>query len=707
MINYTEEQKKLNEKAAQLFLTMNMLEQILARADNPKELADYLTHEMRELLSGRIVALVECSHISGTGEHTIISVCPPRKFDEINGPDLEKLCDLSHELNRAEFWGPDMGPAAAREINANKCWGYTIVLPLLFGENRYGVMFIFDVTDLNNAGAQLNMVETLSNTIALILKNSIQYHNLEKAIEERTREIRRGEERLSYVMKATSDGYWDWDVPSGKTYFSPRYYEMIGYAPDEFEPCYESWKARIHPDDVEEAMKKLEYCFENKTPNYEIEFRMRTKSGDYLWILGRGMVIARDAGGNPLRMCGTHTDISARKKYEAELIEARKRAEEASCAKSMFLANMSHELRTPMNGIIGFTDILAASGLNDEQREFNDMVKISSRHLLDIINDILDFSRIEARKLTLDKKTFDICETVKNSKLMVETQLKQKNLKLFFDIDAMICGPVIGDQLKFRQILLNLLMNAVKFTPAGKKIVVGLERTVTSESGCVMRLSVADEGIGIAREKLSEIFEMFHQLDSSLNKQYGGTGLGLSIVKGLVELMGGTISVKSEPGAGSEFSVEIPFETAPSDIAASDGSVAAEPFGEKAGAVSVLLAEDDEISCQLIKTLSKRFNWNVVIAHDGREAVESYMSGSFDAVIMDGQMPEMNGLDAARAIREMERTLGKRTPIIALTAYALEGDREKFMAAGMDEYVTKPIGDGKGLYDAVMKCIGD
>lgn len=838
MINYTEEQKKLNEKAAQLFLTMDMLEQILARADNPNMLAEYLTHQMRELLSGRIVALVECAENSKSHKHRIISVCPPRKAEDVSGDALEKLSVMSHDINRAEFWGPDRGPQAAREIINEKCWGFTIVMPLIFSRNRYGVLFIFDITDIHNANSQLSVIETLNNTIALVLKNSLQYENLENIIEDRTREISQKERRFRALAEASPIGIVTMDINGAITFANNRaektlgrsFKEMAGMAyndsswsitgidggplPDENLPFYlvitggkpvndirhaiqgpdgtkkilsisaaplfgdesepggviltiEDITERIR---VENALKESEAkfrtifdcskdgmiiadaesrkflmcnekfcemtgydeleiknmrvadlhreedlsmvidCFERlKTAEIELaeDICVKRKDGTvfYADINSSNVVL-----GDKLYIAGNFRDKTARKNYESEIIKAREKAEAANKAKSLFLANMSHELRTPMNGIIGFTDILAMSGLNEEQREFNEMVKISSGHLLDIINDILDFSKIEAKKLKLYNRPFNICETVKNSKILVDTQLKQKNLKLYFEIDAFMKERLVGDQLKLRQILLNLLTNAVKFTPSGKKIVVRLLQLSEEDASCRIRLSVADEGIGIAADKLGEVFEMFHQIDGSFTKKYGGTGLGLSITRGLVELMGGAISVKSEPEKGSEFIVELPFEIDLSVPArAGESSLASAEnlkFHGIGREIRVLVAEDDEVSCELIKMLAKKFKWNVETAPDGKEALRLYMERGFDAVIMDGQMPEMNGFEAAGLIREIEKVNGvRRVPIIALTAYALEGDREKFIEAGMDGYVTKPIGDGAVLYETVMKLI--
>ena len=836
MINYTEEQKKLNEKAAQLFMTMDMLEQILARADNPNMLAEYLTHQMRELLSGRIVALIECAENSKSHKHRVISVCPPRKFEEIDCAAIERLSIMSHDIDRAEFWGPDRGPQAAREIINEKCWGFTIVMPLIFSRNRYGALFIFDITDLNNANSQLSVIETLNNTITLVLKNALQYENLENVIAERTREISRKERRFRSLAEASPVGIVTIDINGGITFANHHAEKTLGLDCENLTGlAYNaaSWNitdidggpfsdeklpfnlviAGGKPvNDIRHAIKRPDgtkkilsvsaaplfddasepagviLAIEDITERISVENALKESEAKFRTIFDcskDGMIIAdaesrkflicnekfceltgydgfeiknmevadlhreedlpmiidhfermkreeielaedicvkRKDGtvfyadinssnvvlGDKLFIAANFRDKTARKNYESEIIEAREKAEAANKAKSLFLANMSHELRTPMNGIVGFTDILSMSGLNEEQREFNEMVKISSGHLLDIINDILDFSKIEAKKLKLDKRPFNICETVKNSKILVDAQIKQKNLKLYFEIDAFIKERLVGDQLKLRQILLNLLTNAVKFTPSGKKIVVRLLQIIEEGASCRIRLSVNDEGIGIARDKIGEVFEMFHQLDGSFTKKYGGTGLGLSITRGLVELMGGTLSVRSELGKGSEFIVELPFEIDLSVPARESSLLPAENlkiFGN-GREIRVLVAEDDEVSCELIKMLAKNFKWNVETAPDGKEALRLYMERGFDAVIMDGQMPEMNGFEAAGLIREIEKVNGvRRVPIIALTAYALEGDREKFIDAGMDGYVTKPIGDGAVLYETVMKLI--
>ena len=382
----------------------------------------------------------------------------------------------------------------------------------------------------------------------------------------------------------------------------------------------------------------------------------------------------------------------------ADLREARDRAEAACKAKSAFLANMSHELRTPMNAIIGFSSVLSYGRLTDEQKECVEMIKSSSVHLLELINDMLEFARLEAKKITLNIKHFDIRDLVKNSISLLNEQLKNKNIKIFYEIDDAIDYNLYGDPLRVKQILLNLLTNAIKFTPAGKIIIKAAQIDKTDKTA-VIALSVADEGIGIPSDKIDEIFEMFRQLDSSTTRRRGGTGLGLSIVKGLAELMNAKISVKSETEKGSTFTVEIPFEISANQLKDNAEKTFTQDVCKKDTSINIILAEDDEASCLLLKSLAKRFGWNLKVAGNGADAVEFYLAGGF------GQMPEMDGFDAAMKIRELEAGTGKRIPIIALTAYAMEGDREKFIAAGMDDYITKPIDNIDTFYNTVMKYI--
>ena len=396
--------------------------------------------------------------------------------------------------------------------------------------------------------------------------------------------------------------------------------------------------------------------------------------------------------------------ISERKKREEALITEREQAKAANVAKSRFLANMSHELRTPMNGILGFSSLLSLSKLDDNQADCNEMIKRSAFRLLDLINDVLDFSKLEVKKIKLDKKPFDICRTVSNSVKFMDVLANKKNLTISYSFDANLNYAVIGDQLRIKQILLNLLSNAVKFSKSGT-IHVKLSEISSDDKNSLIRMSVSDEGIGFDPEKTCEIFERFHQLDETSTKSYGGAGLGLSIAKGFIELMEGSISVKSEPGKGSIFAVEIPFEKTMDRLECASEKINKHIRLSNGAVLNILLAEDDEICSEFISALSRTYNWKLTVAKNGSEAFKLYKSQRFDAILMDGQMPEATGFEVTEKIRELELTSGEHIPIIALTAYAMKGDREKFIDAGMDDYISKPITNESVILETVMRYI--
>ena len=416
-------------------------------------------------------------------------------------------------------------------------------------------------------------------------------------------------------------------------------------------------------------------------------------------------------------------EVAERRAREADLRTARAAAESASLAKSAFLANMSHEIRTPMNGVLGFTNLLLDTRLNAEQREHVQIIRQSGETLLTIINDILDFSKIEAGKLTVENRPFDMAAVADQVVSLLSPQAVQKGLYVDVRLDPALPPEFVGDGGRVRQVLLNLLGNAIKFTREGRVLVeVDVLRAVKPGSPDVIRCMVSDTGIGIAHDKQPLLFKEFSQADASTTRQFGGTGLGLAISRRLIELMGGMLDFSSEPGVGSRFWFALPIvtmseslietvevaalglpspqalESADPALPAANGVVAMlvdTPQPAKAltqADVHVLVAEDNAVNQRLVKRMLEKLGYSVDIASDGVQAVTLAVANQYNIIVMDCSMPDMDGYQATAEIRRLHREGAlPRVPIIALTANALPEDRERCLAAGMDDYLSKPV----------------
>ena len=496
------------------------------------------------------------------------------------------------------------------------------------------------------------------------------------------------EERWKFAIEGSGDGVWDWNPQTDVALFSKRWKAMIGYAENEFPDTGAAWVEHLHPEDKERVFAAIQDHFSGRKPAYDVEFRCRNKDGSWKWILARGVVVKHDASGVPLRMIGTHTDITERKQAEEQLREAKEAAEAANRTKSEFLANMSHEIRTPMNGIIGMADLALDTPLTGEQHDYLSMIKSSADHLLSVINDILDHSKIESGKFTLSPEVFDLRDALENIMHTLALKAEEKHLQLRLSLAPGLPRQIESDPARLRQILFNLVGNALKFTEAGR-INISVDQQNCPPN--TLHFCVTDTGIGIPAEKIASIFDAFSQADGSITRKYGGTGLGLTITRSLVGMLGGRIWVESKPGQGSSFHFTLRYlpvaDALPSSRPATNNTATA----AKPQSAFVLVVEDNPVNQVLARKLLEKLGHRVGIAEDGAEGVDAWRSGVFDLILMDGMMPVMDGIEATRLIRAEEQDTGTHIPIIAMTANAMVGDREKYLASGMDDYIAKPV----------------
>ena len=521
-------------------------------------------------------------------------------------------------------------------------------------------------------------------------------HNITKMVEA-LEATERSEQRLTLAMEIADIHVWEMDyqrrelIKAGAedTFFTEeKTYDEL------FRDIYSTIDPRDRPG-VEAAWK---LHVEEGAP-YRPEYRIIRADDREVWTSAACRLV-NDRDGRPVRLIGAMQNITERKAAEGALMQAKEDAEMANRAKSTFLATMSHEIRTPLNGVLGMAQAMAADELSTLQRDRLDVVRQSGETLLHILNDVLDLSKIEAGKLELEEAEFDISDLARGAHAAFTAIANKKGLSFDLAVEAGARGVYVGDSTRVRQILYNLVSNALKFTESGEV------RVCVARTNDGLRLTVADTGIGIPPERLASLFQKFEQADASTTRRYGGTGLGLAICRELAQLMGGAIRAESTPGKGSTFLVTLPLikSTASHVLPAPDPGVV-EAMEMKVGVLRVLAAEDNTVNQLVLKTLLHQIGVDPVIVENGKLAVEAWAREPWDVILMDVQMPEMDGPTATGIIRTREAAEGRaRTPIIALTANAMAHQVAEYLEAGMDGFVAKPIEVGR-LFAALQAVL--
>lgn len=533
------------------------------------------------------------------------------------------------------------------------------------------------VSGTSSRGQELNLVVTQDVT------------KLERA----RKQLAEREATLRVTLDAVASGLWELTPASGELKSDEKWLEIFGLDADSHDGTVTVFDEVLHPDDRDTIFQKIHACLQGFSDGYVSEYRIVRKDGQTIWVRDSGKVVERSRDGRAKRLVGAVVDITNLKNHQEELELRRRDAEMAADAKSQFLANMSHELRTPMNGVMGMLDSLLETSLDTEQRDMAKMALNSAEGLLNILNDILDTSKLEAGAIELELIPVDINMLAKELECMFQNLVRDKSILFKIDVqsDSPLC--IIGDPTRLRQVLVNLVGNAIKFTDHG---IISLN-VVIYES--MLRFEVEDTGIGIPKHACATLFDRFTQADVSTTRKFGGTGLGLAIAHQLVELMGGQLCVKSVLGEGSCFYFQIPLRRS-YEAKAVESAKAPEV---NLAALSILVAEDVLVNQLVVRRMLERQGHEVTLVENGREAVEAVESGSFDLILMDVHMPEMDGIQATKQIRALNSRTSE-VPIIALTANAMKGDRERYLEAGMNEYTTKPIQRGH-LFSCIQKVL--
>lgn len=534
---------------------------------------------------------------------------------------------------------------------------------------------------------------TLNNKRVLL----VVWHDISKR-KEAEEVIKRNEAMLSESQQLTHSGSWESDLVTGQNFWSKETFRIFGLDPNGTGPDTTEFSAMIHPDDQELYRSHIRFAVNNLSPaNFDLRIVLPDGKIKHIHAIGKPQT---DTSGRVVKLYGAIMDIDERKEAEQELIQAKEEAEMAAVAKSQFLSTMSHEIRTPMNAVIGFTNLLLQQDPMPKQMEYLNMLKYSAENLLVLVNDILDFSKIEAGKIEFEQVDFNVLSLIENIRFGVLQKAQEKGIQLKLMADSELNMTVVGDPVRLGQILTNLVSNAVKFTREGKVII---SATLVKQEKDSVKISfeIEDTGIGIPPEKINYIFDSFTQASSDTTRKYGGSGLGLTITKRLLELQNSNIHVRSEPGKGSVFYFTMDFKSSQNNVK-SQVTRALPSFGSLKG-IKVLIAEDNALNIVLMKNFMKQWEVDYDIAENGLLAYQMVQVNDYDLILMDLQMPEMDGYQATAEIRKLPGQKYAELPIIALTASAMLDIKDIAFSVGMNDYISKPF-NPQDLYSKIAAC---
>jgi signal transduction histidine kinase/CheY-like chemotaxis protein len=516
--------------------------------------------------------------------------------------------------------------------------------------------------------------------------------------------LQMSEERLNLALTATGNWIWDWERARDVVHVISNGSGILGYPLSFFDPPGRAWREVIVPGDRPLLARALLKHLRGAATAIDVTVRVLTIQREERAVRILGKIVARDTSGRPRRIAGTVSDVTERNRIQEALLRAKEAADAANAAKSLFLANMSHEIRTPMNGLLGVSELLLEDALTPAQRDKVKLIYSAGRTLLGILNDILDFSKIEAGRMEIERVRFDLRELIERVARLHAPPAREKKLRLEIAHDADLPAQCIGDPLRVQQVLNNLLGNAIKFTAHGH-VTLRVRRSDPPElRGDIevggphtpqrvrVRCEVEDTGIGLAPDVIARLFQPFAQADASTTRRFGGTGLGLAISKNIVELLGGTIGVESTEGVGSLFWFELPL------LLATEVKPVAVPAPAPAGhnpqlhGRRVLVVEDNALNLLVVNSMLELMGVDITAVAHGAEALDALRRRRFDLVLMDCQMPVMDGFEAARNWRAEEAAQAlTRTPVVALTANVMAADRERCLASGFDDHLGKPF----------------